>query len=470
MRIGRSLLAAVCAFSMTAAVAADPKPADKSKCSAEPWQELTVSPRAIETPLMKYRLLPAEYELRDGNAAPILDRLPWERTQYFAEVVPKFGEYLDVPLNSPKLRGQEIFTFFPALRRAAYRKTADWQYPIGEEPLGDILLPDVQGARSIVGYGLSVWIRQRLAQGDLARAREGILVGLAVSRHYGRTPFVITQLVCSAVDSVLLSRVAELLSQPDSPNLYWALTQLPRPLIDLRPSIELEQRFLQMTIPGLDDLSQLKTATDWNRRALAVIHYFRETDNSARSEPGGNARVYEHVVQLARAELPAWTEGGAQRVAAMSDGEAALRWMIDVYDDLAGEMTGLASLDPPLAIPRLVPLQKRFTEFHASLGGPKSFLAATSVNSYINSHKIDRHIDALRVVEAIRNYAAGHRSQLPESLGKITEVPVPNDPFTGKPFHYEVKGGVATLSAEGIHRTDPDRDLACIKYHIRIRN
>jgi hypothetical protein len=225
-----------------------------------------------------------------------------------------------------------------------------------------------------------------------------------------------------------------------------------------------------MTISGLDDLSQLKTATDWNRRALAVIHYFRETDNSAKSEPGGNARVYEHMVQLARADLPAWTEGGAKRVAAMSDGEAALRWLIDVNDEVSGEMTALMSLDPPLALPRLDALQKRITDFHAALGAPKSFLAAISVNSYINSHKIDRQIDALRVVEAIRNYAAGHGSQLPESLGKITEVPVPNDPFTGKPFLYEVKGGVATLSAEGIHRTDPDRDLACIKYHIRIRN
>jgi hypothetical protein len=469
MRIGRSLLAAVCGFSFTAAVAADPKPADKSKCSAEPWHELTVSPRAIETPLMKYRLLPAEYELREGNAAPILDRLPWEQTKYFSEVVPKFGEYLDVPLDSPKLRGPEIFGFFHALKRAAYRKTADWQYPIGEEPFGDILLPDVQGGRSIVGYGLSVWIRQRLAHGDLAQAREGILVGLAVTRHYGRTPFVITQLVCAAVDSILLSRVAELVSQPDSPNLYWALTQLPRPLIDLRPSIEMQQRFLQMTIPGLDDLSQIKTPTDWNRRAFAIIHFFRESDASIRLQPGGNARAFELVVQVARAELPTWTEGGANRVAAMSDGEAALRWIIDDYGDLSGEMTALMSLEPPLAIPRLNALQKRIKEFQAAVGSPKSYLVIASVNNYIGTHKIERGIDALRVVEAIRNYAAGHGSRLPESLDKITEVPVPNDPFTGKPFHYELKDGVAALSAEGIPVSDPDREIACIRYHIQIR-
>jgi hypothetical protein len=469
MRSGRLLLAAVCGFSLTAAVAADQKPADKANC-AEPWRELTVSPRAIETPLMKYRLFPAEYELRDGNAAPILLRLPWERTKYFAEVVPKFSEYLDVPLNSPKLRGQEVFSLFPHLKRAAYRKTADWQYPIGEEPLAEILLPDIQGARSIVGNGLSVWIRQRLAEGNLARAREGILVGLAVTRHYARTPFVITQLVCVAVDSMLLSRVAELVSQPDSPNLYWALTQLPRPLVDLRPSIEMQARFLEKTVPGLDDLEQIKTPTDWNRSALAAIRYLRESDEDARLVASGIGQAFERVAQIARAELPTRTQAGAERVAAMSDGEVALRWLVDVNAELSDEMTALASLDPPIAIGRLKALQKRVAEFHTVLGAHKANLVIAPANSYFAVHKIEREIDALRVVEALRDYAAAHHARLPETLDKITDVPVPNDPFTGKPFHYELTDGVATLSAEGAAVLDRDQERACIRYHIRVRN
>jgi hypothetical protein len=479
MQIGRSRLAVICAlglagFCLTAARAADKKPAGtkptdkKPAAPINPWHELAVSPRAIETPLMKYRLLPAEYELRDGNAAPILLRLPWERIPYFREVVPTFSEYLDVPLTSPKLHGQEIFTLYDHLERAAYRRTADWQYPIGEHPLGDILLPDLQGGRSIVGYGLSVWIRQRLAEGNLARARQGILVGLAVSRHYGRTPFTIAQMVCAAIDSTLLDRVAELVSQPNSPNLYWGLTQLPRPLIDVRPAIELQQRFLQSTVPGLDD--PIQTETEWKRRALAVIHYFREFTEAAQLQPGGNGRAFEEVVKLARAELPTWIEGGDNRVAAMSDGEAAARWLVDVNDELTSEATATMSLDPPLAIPRLQALQKRVAEFCAALGVPRSTLLVVSLNGYVAIHRIEREIDALRVVEAVRNYTAAHHSQLPDTLEKINEVPVPNDPFTGKPFHYELKDGVVTLSAEGIKLSDPDREVGAIRYHVRIRN
>ena len=84
-------------------------------------------------------------------------------------------------------------------------------------------------------------------------------------------------------------------------------------------------------------------------------------------------------------------------------------------------------------------------------------------------YKIEREIDALRVVEALRNYAAGHHARLPETLDKITDVPVPNDPFTGKPFHYELADGVATLSAKGVSVLDRDQERACIRYHIRMR-
>lgn len=478
MQVGRSRFAILFSWglvglSLTATFAADKKPSDKKpaeKAAAppNPWHELSVSPRAIETPLMKYRLLPAEYELRDGNAAPILLRLPWERIPYFREVVPTFSEYLDVPLTSPKLHGPEIFTLYDHLERAAYRRTADWQYPIGEHPLGEILIPDLQGGRSIAGYGLSVWIRQRLAEGNLARARQGILVGLAVSRHYGRTPFTIAQMVCAAIDSTLLDRVAELVSQPNSPNLYWALTELPRPLIDVRPAIELQERFLQMTVPGLDD--PIQTETEWTRRALAVIHYFRESEDTGIPKLGASARAFEEVVKLARTELPAWIEGGDKRVAAMSNGEAAARWLVDVNDELTSEATATMSLDPPLAIPRLQTLQKRIADLCAALGVPRSTLLVVSLNGYVATHRIDREVDALRVIEALRNFAAAHPGRLPDTLEKITEVPVPNDPFTGKPFHYELKDGVATLSAPGIMLSDPEREVGAIRYHVRLRN
>jgi hypothetical protein len=61
----------------------------------------------------------------------------------------------------------------------------------------------------------------------------------------------------------------------------------------------------------------------------------------------------------------------------------------------------------------------------------------------------DRYVAALRCVEALRLYAHGHGGRLPESLDKITEVPIPQNPVTGKPFPYKLEGEVALLDVAG---------------------
>ena len=58
--------------------------------------------------------------------------------------------------------------------------------------------------------------------------------------------------------------------------------------------------------------------------------------------------------------------------------------------------------------------------------------------------RLDQRIALLRHVEALRLYAAEHDGALPANLSEIS-VPLPDDPFTGKPFRYEVTGDTAHL-------------------------
>jgi hypothetical protein len=58
--------------------------------------------------------------------------------------------------------------------------------------------------------------------------------------------------------------------------------------------------------------------------------------------------------------------------------------------------------------------------------------------------RLEQRIALLRHVEALRLYASGHKGALPASLSAIP-VPLPEDPFTGKPFRYEVIGNTAHL-------------------------
>ena len=61
--------------------------------------------------------------------------------------------------------------------------------------------------------------------------------------------------------------------------------------------------------------------------------------------------------------------------------------------------------------------------------------------------RLERQLDAIQCIEAIRLYASAHEGKLPDSLESITDAPVPLDPATGKPFLYQASGDSATLSA-----------------------
>ncbi|HSQ56638.1 MAG TPA: hypothetical protein VLM40_12920, partial [Gemmata sp.] len=63
--------------------------------------------------------------------------------------------------------------------------------------------------------------------------------------------------------------------------------------------------------------------------------------------------------------------------------------------------------------------------------------------------RLEQRIAILRHVEAIRLFASEHGGKLPAALAKV-RVRLPYDPATGKPFEYEVKDGVAHLSAGAV--------------------
>ncbi|OHB73839.1 MAG: hypothetical protein A2Z25_10240 [Planctomycetes bacterium RBG_16_55_9] len=61
--------------------------------------------------------------------------------------------------------------------------------------------------------------------------------------------------------------------------------------------------------------------------------------------------------------------------------------------------------------------------------------------------RLDNHLNALQVVEAIRHYAATHDGQLPQTLSDIKDAAVPNDLVSGKAFEYRRTTKGATLKS-----------------------
>ena len=83
--------------------------------------------------------------------------------------------------------------------------------------------------------------------------------------------------------------------------------------------------------------------------------------------------------------------------------------------------------------------------------------------------QLDRRVAILRVVEALRMDAT-HERAMTESLSQITEVPVPDDPATGKPIGTPMRHKTAvrflafdpggkTLLTSGFETTAADRTV-----------
>src|SRR5215213_6593535 len=84
--------------------------------------DITIEARAIESPIVKYRLLPPEANLKPGNAVPILLRLPWEETPWMSQEYPKLAKWAVLSLDDPEWNNAKLVLpeqFYAEIKRAA---------------------------------------------------------------------------------------------------------------------------------------------------------------------------------------------------------------------------------------------------------------------------------------------------------------------------------------------------------------
>jgi hypothetical protein len=84
----------------------------------------------------------------------------------------------------------------------------------------------------------------------------------------------------------------------------------------------------------------------------------------------------------------------------------------------------------------------------------------------VSQYRIERKIAALRIIEALRLYAASHDGHLPNRLDQVKIVPIPLDPGTDQAFEYHLDGQTATLTSR-----IPGETLATsgLRYRVTVR-
>jgi hypothetical protein len=419
--------------------------ADKTTDTSVEVRKLSLVPAGEPVPAMSYRLLPRYLDQKTGNAALFYysaaalcpDKDPEDIQEKISDWREKPVEQLD-----RKEVEQVLSSFsncFHQIKLAAQRTHCQWELPL--EDGFAMQMPHLATFRRMI-FAMQLQIRLKIADGETDEVLELLQQGLYMGRSIAQGPTVIQDLVGTAITALLLKEVENLIQMPDSPNLYWALTALPDPMIDMHTSLENEREVLFVEFP---QLRNLESEVLLPAQASAVASDFM---NKIQTLSGGTDDVsFQGLLPVGwvmmhysdAKEFLAGKGYSQERIESMPAAQAVLIYQKQEYLEIMDHFFKWFEVPYYQAQPNLEKAEKRFDN-HRHTKGIKvnlftTLLPAMSRIAFLQA-RLDRNIALLRTIEAIRMFAADHSGQLPGSLEEITAVPIPADPVTGKDFIY----------------------------------
>jgi hypothetical protein len=137
----------------------------------------------------------------------------------------------------------------------------------------------------------------------------------------------------------------------------------------------------------------------------------------------------------------------AENIAALPVSQVALMYGLARYAEAADDYYKLNNLPYWEIRQRIKPIRDHIAARDKDLQFAFGRLFFNPQSIYRARARLQRRVDLLRCVEAVRLYAVAHGGALPASLEAISEVPIPVDPMTGKAFRYTRDGERAILEA-----------------------
>jgi hypothetical protein len=420
--------------------------ADGDAAGTETLIRLTVSPAAAPKPALRYQLLPELKEMNPGNAVQAYFKCFMEQQKFFfdKEAFERREKLLAMPLRD--LRSQELAEYNGfALRQADWAARLDhpdWQILLKLKTDGvALLLPDVQQIRALPN-ALKVRFRAEVALGRFDNAIGTAKTMFALSRHLGEHPTLIGNLVGISTANLAIEPLEEMLEQPGCPNLYWALTNLPTPLVPLDKGMGGERALALSEFRALDEKNPMSA----EQFEEFIGHMDRLLGEGKPPEPG---KSQVRAWLAARNKDDKQTNVAVRRLVEVGlDEKRVRRFPVDQVILLDEKREYEARIDNVMKITNLPIWQaEAFFNQNRSVKTPALFADALvpSVDTVRPAQgRLEQRIALLRHVEAIRLYAADHNGALPAYLSECA-VPLPDDPFTGKPFLYQREGATARL-------------------------
>jgi hypothetical protein len=335
---------------------------------------------------------------------------------------------------------------------AARRDHCDWgEAPFTIASLTDYLpLDEIQSMRTVANM-LRFQHRLALARGDWKEALRISRTGLTLARHLGEGNLLITHLVAIAIQAVMMGTVEEMMTQPDAPNLYWALTDLPQPLVDVKRAIRYEMNTFHRSFPTL---RKLEIDPDQPLSQGEILAIFSEVMRGFSPQEKHSAlqdslilttlvgRFYGEAKRtLIERGMP------AEKVEKLPTAQVVGLYFLEEYNNYRDEVLKLQNLPPWQAHPYMEALEKSVNARARERGNPFLLLMPALAKVENASVRSERNTVFLRTIEVIRLHASENGGQLPARLADIKVAPVPLDPSTGQTFdaYYKKTERGATL-------------------------
>ncbi|QEH33889.1 hypothetical protein OJF2_24210 [Aquisphaera giovannonii] len=439
---------------------------------------VALRPTSAPVPALKYLLIPARHEQQPGNAAVFYHRAverlieinlrvqlqaatqkQASKAQASQEAVASWLEMPIAELPREEVRNYlAIYDF--CLNEAdlgSVRETCDWEY--GHRVVGfTLVIGELQEMRQI-GRLIALKARLEIAEGHFDSAVHWLRTGFAVADHLTRAPIMIPMLIGGTVVSSLRVPLLDLCQAPGAPNLYWALANLPRPFLDIRPSLDGERFALEQEFPELrqldsgawtvdrarafaDDISRRFTrfADDWVR--------FSNRDTPTPLENLADRLVFASVVgrNYPEAKRRLIEKGRpAATVEAMPAVQVVALDSYLLYEQARDDLFKWAGLP---YVQAWEGMQRQGIDWAMLRNGiPFVAMLPAMQSGVMVPSRVQREIDLVQILEALSLHASKNGGALPPSLEAMKDVPVPADPLTGKPYEYALQGDTATLTA-----------------------
>jgi hypothetical protein len=411
---------------------------------------LNVHPMAAPEPALRYLLLPELREMNPGNPIQNYLRCFMEQQHFFfdRDSFTRREKFLVVPLK--ELPARELLNYGGAALRqadwAARLDRPDWEILLKLKTDGiGLLLPDLQQLRMLAS-ALKVRFRAEVALGRFDDGLRSTKTMFALARHCGEHPTLIGELVGIAIATIAIGPLEEMLEQPGCPNLYWALTNLPNPMIDVALGMEGERASIQGEFRDLDEVNPM-TEEQINK----VVVYFDKLLALANGAGKGNrlnpirqwldARHKDaDKVNAARRRLIDH-DHPAERINRFPADQVLLLEQKLEYEVRRDEVMKYMKLPAWQYGPLAEQIEKKREKGLWERGLFDEFVPAL-IKVRGAQTRLEQRIGLLRHVEAVRLFAAEHEGRLPQTLAEIS-VPLPDDPVTGKPFQYKLEGQTA---------------------------